>query len=324
MAEAMQANSATDERPDGGNRFIFIGGCARSGTTLLQNMLDSHPDVLGGPEFLHLVDIISLRRSLLTSVGNGWIDLFCSAEEVDQHIKALIEKLLIPLADEHGSKLLSEKSPENVMVFGDLVELFPRAKFVFIVRDPRAVVASLLATGARARAKGEAPPPFAANLQAAMSHVRSCLRAGFDAAKASDAIYTVVYEQLVQSPEPEAKQLCEFLALPWAEAMLRPGEQKHLGEAAITENSKEIWYDKKTYNSNPNQNSLTKWQADLTPTQQRLVSQQFRHFPELQALGYTFEDHHLSIIARIRSSAGAMAIRVVWSLKRRLRTLLLK
>ena len=47
---------------DGGSRFIFVGGAPRSGTTLVQNMLDSHPDILGGPEFIHIPDIINLRH----------------------------------------------------------------------------------------------------------------------------------------------------------------------------------------------------------------------------------------------------------------------
>lgn len=45
-----------------GERLIFTGGAARSGTTLVQNILDSHPDIVGGPEFLHLEDLMAFKK----------------------------------------------------------------------------------------------------------------------------------------------------------------------------------------------------------------------------------------------------------------------
>ena len=58
-----------------GKRFVFIGGSPRSGTTLVQNILDSHPVICGGPEFHHLPDIMNLRKALRDSIAKGWIDL---------------------------------------------------------------------------------------------------------------------------------------------------------------------------------------------------------------------------------------------------------
>lgn len=49
-----------------GKRYILVGGAPRSGTTLLQNILDSHPDIVGGPEFMHLRDFVELRKTLVT------------------------------------------------------------------------------------------------------------------------------------------------------------------------------------------------------------------------------------------------------------------
>ena len=47
-----------------GNKFIFVGGAGRSGTTMVQNVLDSHPDIIGGPQFRNIPDIIDLRKKL--------------------------------------------------------------------------------------------------------------------------------------------------------------------------------------------------------------------------------------------------------------------
>ena len=113
-----------------GERFIFVGGAPRSGTTLVQNMLDSHPEIVGGPEFLHLYEIVRLRNSMAESIRKGWITEFCALETMEQAVAELIARLLLPLADRQGAALLSEKSPPNVLVFAELLELFPQARNV--------------------------------------------------------------------------------------------------------------------------------------------------------------------------------------------------
>ncbi|MCC6208462.1 MAG: sulfotransferase, partial [Gammaproteobacteria bacterium] len=245
-------------------RLIFLGGAPRSGTTLLQNILDMHPDILGGPEFLHIPDIMKLRGKLRDSVARGWIDLICSADVVDESMRNLVAGFLLTFADRHGARLLSEKTPENVLVFPSLVELFPESKFIHIVRDPRATVASLLEVGKKARRKGEMPAQFTRDVQSAIGHVRRCLDSGFSASRvAPDKVYTAVYERLIRDPEAEGRQICRFLGVEWVPEMLRPGEKRHMGESAITVNSKEIWYDAQTYNSNPRPDSLEKWRETL-------------------------------------------------------------
>lgn len=286
------------------NRLIFLGGAPRSGTTLLQNILDMHPDILGGPEFLHLPDIMQLRGKLRDSVARGWIDLICSAEDVDGRIRDLVTGFLLTFADRHGAKFLSEKTPENVLVFPRLVEVFPDSKFIHIVRDPRATVASLLEVGKKARRKGESPAPFARDVQAAIRHVHRCLASGFEAARvAPDKVHTVVYERLIRDPEAEGREICRFLGVAWTPEMLRPGDKKHLGESAITVNSKEIWYDAQTYNSNPRADSLEKWRGTLAAHEKLMVARAFLGSEELRRLGYDFTPDDLNLVDRARGAA---------------------
>ncbi|MCC6301281.1 MAG: sulfotransferase [Gammaproteobacteria bacterium] len=286
------------------NRLIFLGGAPRSGTTLLQNILDMHPDILGGPEFLHLPDIMQLRGKLRDSVARGWIDLICSAEDVDGRIRDLVTGFLLTFADRHGARFLSEKTPENVLVFPRLVEVFPDSKFIHIVRDPRATVASLLEVGKKARRKGESPAPFARDVQAAIRHVHRCLASGFEAARvAPDKVHTVVYERLIRDPEAEGREICRFLGVAWTPEMLRPGDKKHLGESAITVNSKEIWYDAQTYNSNPRTDSLEKWRGTLAAHEKLMVARAFLGSEELRRLGYDFTPDDLNLVDRARGAA---------------------
>ncbi len=174
-------------------RFIFVGGAPRSGTTMVQNILDSHPDICGGPEFLHIPDIINLRRKLHRSIRQGYIDLYCSYNEVDKNICSLIEKFLLSLANKHGCKFFSEKTPENVLVFSELTQLFSQAYFIHIVRDPRATVSSMQEVRARFESKGLNPPVFSANISASIEYLKKCLNAGFAASKnAPDRVLTLV------------------------------------------------------------------------------------------------------------------------------------
>jgi hypothetical protein len=272
-----------------GNRLIFVGGSPRSGTTLVQNMLDSHPDILGGPELLYIPDIIDVRRKLHRAISNEWIDEFCSYDDVDQYTSTLIENLVLPLADKHGCKFSSEKTPANVLVFNDLIELFSGAHFIHVVRDPRAIISSMLQVGRRAKKEGVQIQDFTTNLSAAISYVKKCFRAGFAATeRAPDRVLSIVFEQLVTGPGRETKRMCDFLGIEWSEQMLHPANKKHLGERAITKKSDQIWYDAKKYNRNPDPHEIDKWKNKLTLLQRATINASFRDFEDLGQLGYDF------------------------------------
>lgn len=286
--------------PKGSERLIFVGGCPRSGTTLVQNMLDSHPDIFGGPEFLHLQDVIYLRNKLHRSISVGWIDLFGSHDDLDGHIRALVQNLFLPLADQHGCKYMSEKSPENILVFSELVELFPEAHFFHVIRDPRAIVSSMGDVYARAKQKQVDIPAFTVNTSSRIAYTSRCFDAGFSAVKKTpDKILTVVYEALVKDPEKESKNMCKFLGLEWNSQMISPKEKKHLGEKAITTKSDEIWYDVKTYYQNPHDRNIEKWKKRLSLIQQVRVTRVFKNYEELHVLGYDFSLNSLLRVKRI-------------------------
>ncbi len=278
-----------------GSRFIFVGGAPRSGTTLVQNMLDSHPDIFGGPEFIHIPDVIRLRKDLHGSITRGWIDLFCSHADVDHHICSLIENLLLPLANKHEGKLLSEKTPGNVLVFSELIDLFPGARFIHVVRDPRAIIASMLQVGKRAKGQDMKTAVFTNTLDAAMNYTQKCLTAGFAASQsAPNNILTIMYEQLVTKPERETKKICDFLSIAWSDRMMRPGSFQHLGEKAITLNSGQVWYNRQMYNRNPENHHIHKWKTQLTSRQQTTITQSFTDNNELAHLGYEFSHNGAS------------------------------
>lgn len=281
-------------------RYIFVGGAPRSGTTLVQNILDSNPAVFGGPEFLHIPDIINLRNRLNASVKREHINLYCSCAEVDHITINLIKGFLKPILEERGVDYLSEKTPENILVFPELLELFPQAHLLFVIRDPRAIVASMIKVKARHQQKGESVPQFLRTIGSNIDYIKKCNRAGFAAFHdAPDRVLPVVYEKLVTHPEAETRRICDFIGLTWSEKMLRPGEIKHQGEQAITAKSGELWYDSATYYRNPETKHIDTWKASLTSWQQAMVTSAFREDQNLNRFGYRFNEEDYPLYQRI-------------------------
>ncbi|NNM34750.1 MAG: sulfotransferase [Gemmatimonadetes bacterium] len=187
--------------------MIFVGGAPRSGTTLVQNILDSHTSIVGPPEFLHVAEIVRLGDKMKASVERGWIEAFCSKERVNRQFQTLVSGFLIPFLEDSNADLLSEKTPANVLVLGQLLELLPGARLIHVVRDPRATVSSLLCVGQRAREQGEKPLPYTAGPRAAAWYVRRCLAEGLRAERlAPKRVHRVHYERLVTSPREEYAQ----------------------------------------------------------------------------------------------------------------------
>jgi hypothetical protein len=271
------------------SKLIFIGGSPRSGTTLVQNMLDSHPLVLGGPEFLHLPDIINLRRKLHSSITREWIDIFCSKEDVDNQLSSWIKKLFLSLAEKHRCGFYSEKTPENILVFSELMEMFPRAHFIQVIRDPRAILSSMRQVRKRAIEKGIKPPSFTANTSTSIAYIKGCFESGVKISKREgQKILTVIYEKLISDPVGETKKICEHVGIEWNDRMLCPGEKEHLGDRAITLKSNEIWYDSKSYNRNIAPQNSEKWRRELSLYQQLAATMAFANNEELIAYGYDF------------------------------------
>jgi hypothetical protein len=269
------------------DKLIIVGGAPRSGTTLVQNMLAAHPSVLGGPEALHLHDILEVRKRILGSLARGWLDFYCDKQTIDTCFRWTIMKLLTPLEGMQGRRYLSEKTPENVLAFADLAELLPEARFVHVVRDPRGVVNSLLKVGRRARRKGLRPAPQTASLRGAIEHARNCVEAGFAAAaKTPHRIHTVVYEKLVSAPEQNTRALCAFLGMEWSEQMIRPSAHRFAGEWPLTIGSSEVWYTLEEYRRDPDTRGLETWRKELTRLQQAAITRAFEDIKDYERSGY--------------------------------------
>jgi hypothetical protein len=133
-----------------GKGLVFLVGAPRSGTTWLQLMLARSRHIATVNE-THLFAVY--MRSLLEgnerfrgnprAIGLG--PLFSEAEysEIVREFASTV--LARILATKPDADVILEKTPSHVKCWRDILDLYPEAKFLHLIRDPRAVVASLKA-----------------------------------------------------------------------------------------------------------------------------------------------------------------------------------
>ena len=142
---------------------LFIVGCPRSGTTLLQEMLNAHHEIALGPElfFIRLIyhkrkkfGDLSIRKNR-RMVGetiitlNNFTEFGFEKKEFLDWIKEnnvdygdIYRRILEQLDKKHKVKYIGVKTPNNMLYIKEIINLIPDAQFINIIRDPRAVVNS--------------------------------------------------------------------------------------------------------------------------------------------------------------------------------------
>eukprot|EP00731_Ephydatia_muelleri_P036107 Em0201g15a len=123
---------------------VFVGGCPRSGTTLARAMLDAHPDIRCGEETRVLPRILAIASKMSQStleqkrLESGGV----SEELLDRAIAAFMGEIIVG----HGvpSKYLCNKDPLLLQHMKHIARMFPKAKFLLMIRDGRAVAHSIV------------------------------------------------------------------------------------------------------------------------------------------------------------------------------------
>ena len=118
---------------------IFLIGFPRSGTTLLDTILRSHPMV----EVLEEKPIVDIFISSLEKKTNN--DLH-NLENIDDNSIENLRKIYFDNRDKYinfdPEKIYIDKMPLNLIHVGEIVRIFPNAKFIFAIRNPYDVILS--------------------------------------------------------------------------------------------------------------------------------------------------------------------------------------
>lgn len=212
----------------GSSHGIVVGGAPRSGTTLTQVLLDSHPDIACAPESYLLAPDLAFNEYLLAR-RFGLSPREIRRMELRSHSYVeFVDGCMRAYARRRGALLWAEKTPRNVLNLGWILDRFPEVVFVNVVRDPRAVVASLVRHRNILAVGGIPPAEGGAALTAAIERWRLSVSSALQFADHA-RVRTVRYEDLVVDPAAAMAPVLDAVGMEWADSML---EERRSARAA--------------------------------------------------------------------------------------------
>ena len=189
--ERITAAKLVSDRP-----LVFITGMFRSGSTLFEQVLAAHPEVTAGGEIDYFMRVpLSLEPSDWEGLARGYLDY------LDRTFR--------------GAAIITNKRPDAFGLLGMLKAVFPNARFVNTVRDPRDTCLSIWFQ------QFDGQLGYASDLgniahhygqyQRLMQHWRGLFGA---------SIFDADYDEFVHNPRPVTESLLGFLGLGWHEGCL--------------------------------------------------------------------------------------------------------
>lgn len=247
--------------------FIFIGGVPRSGTSLIQKILDLHPDIYGGPEFDYLPALLHVYKSMKNGIRSGRQSTYYDQELLKNQFSTFVNNLLLKKLRSEGVKILSEKTPDNILVFEELKEVFPHAKFIFVVRDPRGIINSFQKVAQRAE-KYQDQVAIGKNIFSDVAKTHKHLVLGDKFWKENpDCCYCLHYEKVVEKPKEEIQKLCDFLGVSFTEEMLNTQKRNESSSLISAQNkTTRAWYTADMYDRKIDSTVSRTWEKELDTT----------------------------------------------------------
>ena len=237
-------------------KLIFITGASRSGTTLLSFMLRNHPSVFGLKEMQYFgecwdprdserrftrVEAIEAAAAMFARQEHGVLSrkigpshrlraasVLKGLGPLGSSPAAVFEAVVHDLADSAGKSIPCEQTPRNIFYARRLLDLYPAAHVVHIVRDPRAVMASQKLRWQRRSlsVNGQAVPRYESLRVWVNYHpytvARLWSRASSVALQMAERprVTLIRFEDLLREPDATMRLLCSRLGLEYAPAML--------------------------------------------------------------------------------------------------------
>jgi hypothetical protein len=255
---------------------VFIGGCGRSGTTFLGSLLSSHIRCVATPESPFKIDLLrycslETTKNYLSNESiksflsknfyfNTWNISFDNCDihhnlNQENRDQTSCNKIMIELVKNYVRKFHCEKNfqywidhtPNNIMYAVSLLEQFPNAKFIHIVRDGRAVAASVIPLDWGPNTVSKATRWWLTSLSYGLSLEKKI---------APEKILRVSYESLVLNTAKTMDKIADFLNLSFSDQYLQ--EKPSLLVTSYTRNQHSL------VNQKPNADRVYSWKYELS------------------------------------------------------------
>jgi hypothetical protein len=200
---------------------LFIFSLPRTGSTLLQRILGAHDQIATVTEpWILLPFIYSLRPTGLLSKYSQ-THLFRAVEDFYGELPRGKEDYLECLRDfvltvygkacRNREKYFLDKTPRYHLIVSDIIRLFPEGKFIFLWRNPLAIISSIIESDGRGKWK------IHDRIVDLFDGIDNLVSA-FD--KYADLCFTVRYEDMVSNPDLELQQIFNYIGLSFSKDLL--------------------------------------------------------------------------------------------------------
>jgi hypothetical protein len=186
---------------------IFICGMFRSGSTLIEQVLASHPSVTAGGEIDFFFRAVRQSLAPFPETIPGM-----TPDQLDALAKEYLEHLAKTFPE---AKVLTDKRPDNFLYLGLLRSLYPNARIICTTRNPLdnclSVYFQQLGSAMNYATGLQDTAHYFTQYSRLMAHWRGLFGGN---------ILEVSYDELVQQPRPVLERLLEFCALEWSDNCL--------------------------------------------------------------------------------------------------------
>ncbi len=272
--------------------LFFIVGTSRSGSTLLQSMLNTHSKVVIPPEthFFHsyrhlsevyqdesktvfrdrLIDFWYDQKTRIRDLGLQKDAVKAGADSLDLYDPLELFLLQMTLyRQERQKEIIGEKTPRHILHVPDILEEFPNAKIISLFRDPRAAAFSEI------KAHFGSPSVIVTTRR---WHKYVAMHQQLEEELSSDQYMMLQYRDLVANPKEVLQQVTGLIDVPFEEQMLRFYERDEKGFAEGEEEWKSGTFEPLKKNKNE------EWETGLSKGQVALVEKWAGSY--LEEMGY--------------------------------------
>lgn len=300
-------NSGMNMNNSDGNNLIFLISQPRSGSTMFQLMLAGHPDIATTSEpWIALHPLFALKQGLNANydadLARMALNEFLKQSGINEEfhkkqVNCFLSSFYNQAIEHQQKKYFLDKTPRYYLIIDELIELFPKAKFIVLQRHPLAVLNSIIKTWVKndlnrlGRYKDDlllAPKVLLAASK-----------------KYSDKICILKYERLVENPSKILGEVCNYIGIEYHEAMSDYSERLpewKLGDpTGIYKGSR------------PFTNSLQSWKNDFSSPQLELFA--YSYIKELgqgviEEMGYDFDEITETFLSSVKANTSNLT---TWS-----------
>jgi tetratricopeptide (TPR) repeat protein len=195
-------------------RLALLGGHPRSGTTLLEQVLDSHPDIVSAEETEIFYDdaYAPLLRGHPDDTAMYSALAAAAPGTLQQSRQNYFRSMEMSIGNAIAGRLLIDKNPSYTFLIPAFIRIFPEIKFLIALRDPRDVVLSCFMQNLRLNQVGAAFLSLESTVEeyTALMGIWQTV-----AARMRNPYLEVRYEDMVEDLESVARKTLDFLGVTW-------------------------------------------------------------------------------------------------------------